>query len=86
MKKVHDFKTKDVDFSGYLLNFRKSIFMPENLNVNYGDFIRLIEFTGLADILTGRTLMFEILYINKTPGLIGIGNLWLIDLKKVEAA
>jgi hypothetical protein len=84
MKNVHDFKIRDVEFSGYLLDFRKSMFVPTYLNVDIGDFVRMFEYDEETEIVTGRNLMFKIQYIDKSPGLIGIGNLWLIDLEKVK--
>jgi hypothetical protein len=86
MKNVHDFRIRDVEFSGYLLNFRKSMFVPCAEGVNVGEFVRMFEYRDVSTVLTGRNLMFEIIYIDKTPGLIGLGNLWLIDLKKVEGS
>lgn len=84
MEKVHDFKIRDVEFSGYLLGFRKSMNVPCVNDVQVGEFVRLFEFNKESDIVTGRNLMFKIRFIDKTPGLIGIGNIWLIDLEKVK--
>ncbi len=84
MKNVHDFKIRDVEFSGYLLNFRRSLIIPCTRCVNVGEFVRMFEYNEESEVLSGRNLMFEIKYVDKEPGLIGIGNLWCIDLKKVE--
>ena len=84
MKNVHDFKIRDVEFSGYLLNFRRSLNVPCTRNVQIGEFVRMFEFNKESNVLTGRNLMFRISFIDKTPGLIGIGNIWLLDLTKIE--
>ena len=84
MKNVHDFKIRDIDFSGYLLNFRRSLNVPCTRNVNVGEFVRLFEFDVDSNVLTGRHLLYRITFIDKTPGLIGIGNVWLLDLIKIE--
>lgn len=80
MQRSHDFKMEDYNFSGYLLNFRKSLFVPANLNVTVGDTINMFEFNDKQDILTGRKLTFTVRFIDCTPGLIGIGNVWLLDM------
>ena len=82
MKTVLDVKMRDVDFSGYLLDFRTSLNIPAIRNVKVGEFIRMFEFNKEANIVTGRNLLFEITFIDESPGLIGIGNLWLINLRK----
>lgn len=84
METMHDFKIRDIEFSGYLLDFRKSMEIPCTRNVQIGEFVRMFEFDKESNILTGRNLMFRITYIDKTSGLIGIGNVWRIDLTKIK--
>lgn len=84
MQRHHDFKMEDYNFSGYLLNFRKSLFVPANRNVKIGDTINMYEFNDKQDILTGRKLTFTVRFIDCAPGLIGIGNVWLLDMEKQD--
>ncbi len=84
MKKAHDFKMEDYNFSGYLLNFRKSLFVPANRIIKVGDIINMFEWNEKPDILTGRQLTFTVRFIDCTPGLIGIGNVWLLDMEKIN--
>lgn len=86
MENVHDFKIKDIEFSGFLLNFKNSLLIPSKRDVQIGDFVRMFENDEKSNILTGNNLMFKISYIDKTPGLIGLGYTWLIDLQKVKTA
>ena len=84
MKTVHDFKMTRTEFSSYLLNFKKSLIINSKRNVEVGEFVRMFEYDECLNVLSGRNLMFEVLYVDKTPGLIGIGNVWSIGLEKVR--
>ena len=84
MQNVHDFKMTESEFGSYLFNFKKSLIINSARNIKVGDFARMFEYVKESGIITGRNLMFEILYVDKTPGLIRTGDVWLIDLKKVE--
>lgn len=86
MENVHDFKIKDIVFSGYLLDFKRSLFIPARKDVQIGDFIRMFEHNEGNDVLTGRNLMFKISYIDKSPGQLDLKDIWLVDLQKVETA
>ncbi len=82
MQKSYDFKMEDYNFSGYLLNFRKSMFVPANTDIKIGDTVNMFEYNDKQDIVTGRKLSFTVRFIDCTPGLIGIGNVWLLDMEK----
>lgn len=86
MENVHDFKIRDIEFSGYLLNFKKSLLIPNSRDVQIGDIVRMFEHNEENDLLTGRNLIFKISYIDREPGVLGLGYAWLIDLQKVETA
>lgn len=75
---------EDYNFSGYLLNFRKSLMVPANRNVKVGDTVNMFEYNDKQDILTGRKLTFTVTFIDCEPGLTGIGNIWLLDMEKVN--
>ena len=83
MKRSHSFKINIADFGGYFLDFRQSLTVKSSANVKVGDYVRMFEYDKENCILTGRNLTFEVLYVDKTPGLIGIGNVWLLQLRKL---
>lgn len=79
---VVDLKVELKEFGSYLLGFQNSVLIKPNEWIEVGSFIRLFEYDLENKILTGRNLLFEILFVDKNHRTIDLKGCWICGLKK----
>lgn len=79
---IYDYKVENNEFGSYLFGFKTHIILKKNKKLKVGNMIRLFEYDSGYKCFSGRNLMFEIVFIEKSSLVVQDEQCWLLSLKK----
>jgi hypothetical protein len=82
--KIHQFRMHEIEWTGYLLNFRTNLFLEPDQGISTGDIVILSECIYVTGNQTGRHLAFKIKNIDLMAGSIEDMIFWNCSLTRLK--